>query len=88
MNRTEGRTTVLTHESLAAAQRGIHYLARLPARVPPGSVLVHNNVRPTRRLGSRGFRAWLSPAASARGVRCRCGWAPELGAHFTTAQSS
>jgi len=30
---------------------------KLPKGVPSGWVLVHNTVRPTRRLGSRGFRA-------------------------------
>lgn len=59
------------------------YLYRLPPTVPTDDkVLVHNQVRPTRRLGSRGFRAWLSPSDSERLERCDCDWAPELGAHF------
>jgi hypothetical protein len=37
--------------------RTIRYLFRLPKSVPTGSFLVHNTVRPTRRLGSNGFRA-------------------------------
>lgn len=57
------------------------YLTRLPAEVPAGLVLVHNSVRPTRRLGSRGFRAWLTEPGD-RLVRCDCGWASELGAHY------
>ena len=40
------------------------YLTKLPATVPTGLVLVHNSVRPAKRLGTRGFRARLdSPAA-------------------------
>jgi hypothetical protein len=57
------------------------YLTRLPKVLPADRVLVHNHVRPTRRLGSRGFRAWLSPP-SERLTVCRCGWAAELGQHF------
>jgi hypothetical protein len=58
------------------------YLYRLPAVVPAAMVLVHNHVRPTRRLGDRGFRAWLSPPDPARLQVCHCAWAPELGPHF------
>jgi hypothetical protein len=58
------------------------YLEALPSAIPTGRVLVHNFVRPTRRLGSRGFRAWLDSADRADLVRCECGWAPELGEHF------
>jgi hypothetical protein len=61
--------------------RGKLYLSALPASVPRGRVLVHNNVRPTRVLGSRGFRAWLQSPASTLAV-CACGWAPQLGQHF------
>ena len=65
-----------------AAQRGMEYLKTLPAVVPADRVLVHNQVRPTRRLGSRGFRAWLS-APHAGLEACPCAWAPELGhQHF------
>ncbi len=39
------------------------YLRTIPSGVPPGSVVVHNNVKPARRLGSRGFRAWLDDPA-------------------------
>jgi hypothetical protein len=41
-------------------------------------------VGPTRRLGSRGFRAWLSSPDDDRLQPCGCEWAPELGPHFTT----
>lgn len=58
------------------------YLTALPDRVPVGRVLVHNHVRPTRRLGSRGFRAWLSPPDPDRLSVCDCGWAAELGTHY------
>jgi len=60
----------------------IEYLMTFPDRVPVGRVLVHNNVKPTRRLGSRGFRAWLSLPDPERLSVCRCAWAPELGPHF------
>jgi hypothetical protein len=52
--------------------------------VGDGHVVVHNNVRPTRHLGSRGFRAWTQVPAE-RLVRCDCSWAPELGGHYRVA---
>ena len=58
------------------------YLARLPAEIPPGKVLMHNRVRPTRRLGSRGFRAWLADPDPERQIVCDCVWATELGPHY------
>ena len=64
---------------------GIEYLDTLPASIPHGKLLVHNNVRPTRHLGLRGFRAGLVAAdddRQARCVVCDCGWAPELGKHY------
>ena|SRR6516164_4120170 len=57
------------------------YLTKLPATVPTGLVLVHNSVRPAKRLGTRGFRAWLDQP-SERYVTCACGWARELGTHY------
>jgi hypothetical protein len=59
------------------------YLPRLPASLPEdGRVLLHNHVlRPTRRLGSHGFRAWLQQSNDALEV-CDCGFARELGQHF------
>jgi hypothetical protein len=61
----------------------IEYLDVIPApsAIPAGKVVVHNSVRPTRRLGSRGFRAWLS-TPTGRLVACDCAWAPELGIHY------
>ena len=60
---------------------GISYLTTLPAEVPDGRCLVHNSVRPTRRLGSRGFRAWTTSYRDRLEV-CDCSWAPELGQHY------
>jgi hypothetical protein len=58
------------------------YLFRLPDSVPDdGQVLVHNNIRPRRRLGLWGFRAWLQ-APSCGLEPCPCGWAAELGEHY------
>jgi hypothetical protein len=57
------------------------YLTRLPAAVPAGRVLVHNHVMPTRRLGARGFRVWLSAIRAGLEV-CGCEWAPEMGKHY------
>jgi hypothetical protein len=68
-----------------SARPGKEYLSRLPAIIPTGRVLVHNHVRPARRLGTRGFRAWLQPADRRGLVACRCEWAAELGKHFTVA---
>jgi hypothetical protein len=56
---------------------GVEYLFRIPASaaaIPPGQVIVHNRVRPARRLGTRGFRAWLGSAERrARRLRLRVG---------------
>jgi hypothetical protein len=58
------------------------YLRALPTVVPSGKVLVHSHVRPTRTLGSRGFRAWLSSPDPTTLEVCGCDWAPGLGQHF------
>lgn len=63
----------------------VEYLTRLPTQVPPARILVHNHVRPTRRLGSRGFRAWLSAPDDATTEPCDCDFAPELGPHYRVA---
>jgi hypothetical protein len=65
------------HEKLG----DIEHLHQLPKTVPHGRILVHNNVRPTERPGTRGFRAWLQPPTHNVQV-CPCGWAPELGPHY------
>jgi hypothetical protein len=67
------------------AKHGMEYLDRLPSVIPPGKALVHNSVRATGQLGTRGFRAWLvddGDARNARRVVCDCGFAPELGTHY------
>ena len=61
------------------------YLTTIPTEIPAGRVLVHNHVRPTRRLGSRGFRAWLAEPSERLEV-CGCGWAAELGEHYLSPQ--
>lgn len=57
------------------------YLSRVPESAPSGKIVVHNNVRPTERLGARGFRAWLANPSPQYEV-CPCKWAPELGDHY------
>ena len=59
----------------------LEYLSTIPDRVPEGRIVVHNNIRPTRRLGSRGFRAWLADPSPTVEV-CPCEWAAELGEHY------
>jgi hypothetical protein len=63
--------------------RRMEFLTRLPETLPAdGRVLVHNSVPPRRRrLGVRGFRAWLQPAAPNFEI-CACAWAAELGVHY------
>lgn len=58
------------------------YLFKLPKAVLAGRVLVHNHVRPTRHIGSRGFRIWLALPETPHLEVCGCDWAPELGRHF------
>ena len=77
------RTTRASQRALRHARlRGMTYLDRVPAAVPPGQVLVHNQVRPARRGGTRGFRFWLQapPADNLEVCPCRC--APELPEHY------
>ncbi len=57
------------------------YIADLPDAIPPGRILVHNSVRPAKRLGYRGFRAWLS-FPEPKCVICDCKWASNLGKHY------
>lgn len=54
------------------------YLARLPASIPPGRVLVPHAMRAAR----CGFRAWLEVSAPDRLTVCPRGWADELGVHY------
>jgi len=53
-----------------------------PGQIPDGMILVHNTVKPCRRLGWRGFRAWLMAPDAERLQVCECGWAAELGVHY------
>jgi len=62
-------------------RRGMTYLSALPKALPGDRVLVHNRVRPTRSLGSRGFRAWLQNDTDNLD-QCDCGFVPELGTHY------
>ena len=70
----------MTREELA--ERSACPTNTIPTTILVGYAVVHNNVRPTRRLGARGFRAWLwQPKAGGIEV-CPCAWAPELGQHY------
>jgi hypothetical protein len=71
-------------ELVQIGDRTLMYLDKLPRAVPEGFTLVHNQVQPpARRLGCRGFRAWLEkPKPNPELERCACNWAPELGEHY------
>lgn len=72
-----------------ATTHGMIYLRSVPKTLPADHVLVHNvSAWPGRRLGSNGFRAWLSPRHQQpeRWEPCACGWASELGSHFRTSR--
>jgi hypothetical protein len=60
----------------------IDYLDEMPIVIPEGKILVHNNVVPARRIGTRGFRIWYASPDSNKYVVCDCDWAPELGQHY------
>ena len=65
----------------------MEYLRTTPttdATIPTGRVLVHNNVRPTQRLRSRGFRAWTQLPTDRLEV-CDCAWAPDITTHYRVA---
>jgi hypothetical protein len=67
--------------------QGMAYLLKVPDHVPAGFVVVHNRVQPpAKRLGARGFRAWLAlPEALAENVAvCPCKWAPHLETHYVS----
>lgn len=78
---------------------GMRYLLAIPAEPPPaGQLVVHNRVVPTRRLGSRGFRAWIASTepdppgrwlgGAHQVIRCDCGWAPELPEHDRSVEAA
>ncbi len=75
--REDGRTEQAEDEDMEY----LTYLSHVPKSVPPGKIVVHNNVRPTKQLGVRGFRAWLAEP-SPRYEVCPCEWAPGLDAHY------
>jgi hypothetical protein len=77
----------VTDQNIIRGPGGQEYLKRLPAAIPADRVLVHNMVRPTRRLGSRGFRAWLESPGQERREVCDCPWAAELGQHYRSVRS-
>ena len=84
MTTTEPRTSEERRMDALIASWTSRYLSRLPkpGEVPVGKVIVHNQVRPSRRL-DRGFRAWLQALGDEPPVEiCPCGWAPELGPHY------
>lgn len=85
---TTDQPQTIRADTIRADGRTMEYLTTLP-RVAPGAswrpphrILVHNNVRPTRELGARGFRAWLTSPDDDRYVICDCKWASELGDHY------
>jgi hypothetical protein len=52
----------------------VKYVKTIPRELPEGMVLVHNHVRPARRPGVRGFRAWTQKLDDGLEV-CPCDWA-------------
>jgi hypothetical protein len=64
-----------------SAPARVHFLSRLPDTVPPGEYLVHNNLRPARHIGTRGFKAWTQTDADNL-EPCDCVWATKLGKHY------
>jgi hypothetical protein len=62
------------------------YIEEIPERIPDGFIVVHNAVRTQRPLSHNGFQAWLEAEANAKfrnRIVCDCGWAPQLGTHYT-----
>jgi hypothetical protein len=58
-----------------------------PSSIPAGKVLVHNHVvagiKPDRRVGTYGFRAWWADKPAGKDLECcDCGWKPDLGTHY------
>jgi hypothetical protein len=53
----------------------MRYVSDIPREpLPKGQVLVHNQVRPHKKLGGRGFRAWTQTLNDRLEV-CPCDWA-------------
>jgi hypothetical protein len=56
---------------------------KMPKEIPAGKILVHNSVRPSRRIGYKGSRAWWDDKGNAdNSDKCDCGWGAELGEHY------
>ncbi len=80
--RAEGRTEQAEDEDMEY----LNYLSDVPKSVPPGKIVVHNDVRPTQ-LGMRGFLAWLVEPSPQYEV-CPCEWAPGLDVHYRVRDGS
>jgi hypothetical protein len=52
----------------------MHYATKIPRKLPPGRVLVHNQVAPQRVLARDGFRAWTQDLTDDLQL-CDCHWA-------------
>ncbi len=81
--RAEGRTEQADDEDMEY----LNYLSHVPKSVPPGKILVHNDVRPTKQLEVRGFRAWFVEPSPQYEV-CPCEWAPGLDVHYRVRDGS
>jgi hypothetical protein len=57
----------------------VRYIRRLPNKIPDGMVLVHNQAKPQRTLGAKGFRAWIARLDETKHVQCDCGWPAMFG---------
>jgi hypothetical protein len=65
--------------------RPLNYLYEMPKAQFPHHIIVHNNIKPTRRLNLNGFRVWIDPVDESNREICPCNWAPELGPHYRVA---
>ena len=69
------RTVEVQPRGAAWSAAPVYRYMRVPTdEIPAGHVIVHNHVRPTPHLGSRGFRAWTQLPTD-RLEPCACGWA-------------
>ena len=67
--------------------KGVDYLSGGIAQwdasdFPPGKILVHNDVKPTQKMGTGGFWFWLADPDPDEYVPCRCGWASHIRNHY------
>lgn len=70
----------LCHAALDVTALSLDYPDSIPAGVPAGKVLAHNNVTFGSRNGMRGLRFWVTDTDPRYQV-CPCDWAPELPEH-------